>query len=282
MTASTLPPEAQAGNLILERRQALDRTRERHNRRRFTAVQATRVALAAAVLLLWQWAVTSGHASALFFSRPTAIWDYLKQIFANGSVWTDTGVTLKTMALAFVIGSAAGIAAAIAGAMLPFVSDVLDPFITLLNSLPRVALAPLFIIWFGIGEASKVALAVSLVFFIVLISAEAGFKTAEEEQIRLLQSMRASKLTIFRKVQLRAAVPAIFGGLRLAIVYSLLGVVFGEMIASQRGLGHQLEYNASTFNTAGVMAYLLVLAIVALLINALVVASERYFLRWQR
>jgi len=250
-------------------------------RRRFLGLQATRVAVLVIFLAGWQILSERGVIDALFFSRPSAIWDFLKDQFSTGEIWHHANITLRDMAAAFILGSGLGIAAAIVKTVWPFFSDVVDPFLTLLNALPRVALAPLFIIWFGIGEASKIYLAVTLVFFIVLLSAEAGLRGVDEEHVRSLRAMSASKAAIFFKVQLPSAVPAIFGGLRLAVVYALLGVVFGEMMASQAGLGHQLQNSASTFQTQGVMAFLAVLALLALVLNTLVVLVERYFLRWQ-
>ena len=265
----------------IERLQSMESKRKSSRRRRFISVQVSRIALLVIFLGAWQLLADNGKIDQLFFSRPSAIWDFLTQQFRSGDIWPDAEVTLRTMAEAFALGSILGVGAAMFRALWPFASDVLDPFITLLNALPRVALAPMFIIWFGIGESSKVYLAVTLVFFIVLLSTEAGLRGVDEEHMRAVRAMSASKWTVFFKVQLPSAVPGIFGGLRLAVVYSLLGIVFGEMMAAQAGLGHALQYNASTFQTQGVMAYLAILALLALALNSLVVLLEKWFLRWQ-
>jgi len=279
----TLEPKSPrpAGGSALDRLHMMERSRAAARRRRFVGVQVTRVVVLVGFLGGWQILADRGVLDELFFSKPTAIWEFLVERFTSGDIWADAFITLRDMAAAFVLGSVLGIAAAVLRTLWKFASDVLDPFLTVLNSLPRVALAPMFIIWFGIGEASKIFLAVTLVFFIVLLSVEAGLRGVDEEYVRSLRAMSANKSVIFLKVQLPSSVPAIFGGLRLAVVYALLGVVFGEMMASQAGLGHQLQNSASTFQTQGVMAYLAVLALLALALNTLIVLIERYFLRWQ-
>jgi NitT/TauT family transport system permease protein len=265
----------------LSRLHEMEGARAAARRRRFWAVQVTRALALAGLLGGWQVLTTSGRLDELFFSKPSAIWSFLQEQFTSGDIWSDAYITLRDMAAAFALGTVLGIGAAVLKTIWPFASDVLDPFLTVLNALPRVALAPMFIIWFGIGEASKIYLSVTLVFFIVLLSAEAGLRGVDEEHMRSLRAMSAGKAAVFLKVQLPSSVPSIFGGLRLAVVYSLLGVVFGEMMAAQAGLGHALQYSASTFQTQGVMAYLAVLALIALALNSVVVLVERYFLRWQ-
>jgi NitT/TauT family transport system permease protein len=252
----------------------------RRRRMRSAGIWALRIAILAGGLAIWQTLSRKQIIDPLFFSSPSAIYDFLVAFVRSGEIWTHTIVTMREMVLAFTIGSLAGIVVGLLLVSSPFISDLFDPFFTVLNALPRVALAPMFIIWFGIGEASKVALGVSLVFFIMMIATQTGGRGADQEYLTVMRAMGATRFQLFRTVVLPGSIAAIFGGLRLAVVYALVGVMFGEMLAGRAGLGQRLAFYASTFATSGVMGVLLVLAVLALVINALVVAAERRLLRW--
>lgn len=251
------------------------------SRRRTAGVWFTRLAILASFVFAWEWASASGTINAAFFSQPSAILEYMGKALMDGSALENGIVTLREMALAFVIGSVAGIAFALLRVSFPYFSDVSGPYITVLNALPRVALAPMFVIWFGLGEESKVALAVSLVVFIVMITTEAGTRSIEQEYITAMRAMGANRGQIFRRVLLPGSVPSIFAGLRLAVVYSLLGVVFGEMLAANAGLGQQIQYFGSTFRTDGVLGTVLFLALIALALNWIVALAETRLSRWR-
>lgn len=266
---------------VFARLKLAEQARKQHRRKRGAAVWFTRVAILVVFLALWQWGADSGVIDTLFFSSPSLVWAFLVEIMTSSEIYGHIGVTLGELFLAFVIGSAAGVFIALLRSSFTFLSDVSGPYLTILNALPRVALAPMFIIWFGIGETSKVAIAVSMVFFIMMVGTEAGARSIEQEYVTSMRAMGATKAQVFVKLLLPATVPAIFGGLRLAVTYSLLGVVFGEMLASRAGLGQQIQYYASTFRTDGVFGLLLVLALIALALNALVVFIESRLLRWQ-
>lgn len=253
----------------------------RRERRRQAVIWTVRIMLLVAVLAIWEWLVRSGVAKALFFSQPTQIATFLAQVLRSGEVTNHTVVTIVETIWGFVIGSVAGILSGLILARFSALDAIFDPFLNVLNALPRVALAPLFILWFGIGQPSKVALAVSLVYFILVINTRAGVKTVPEEYVIIARSLGAGERELFSKVILPGAIPAIFAGLRLAAVYSLLGVVVGEMIAAKAGLGQQLTYYSGTFNTAGVFGVLLILAIIAAVLNAGMVLAESRLLRWQ-
>ena len=258
----------------------IDRSR-RAERRRLAVIWISRFVLLAVVLLFWEAAVRGGLAKALFFSQPTAVVEFLANAIRTGELTNHTVVTVVETIYGFVIGSAAGIVAGLTLARFATLDAIFDPFLNVLNSLPRVALAPLFILWFGIDQQSKVALAVSLVFFILVVNTRAGVRTVPEEFIIIARSLGAGERQMFTKVILPGAVPAIFAGLRLGAVYSLIGVVVGEMIAARAGLGQQLTYYSGTFNTAGVFAVLVILGAIAAILNAAMVAIETRLLRWQ-
>jgi NitT/TauT family transport system permease protein len=156
-----------------------------------------------------------------------------------------------------------------------------DPYISAFNVLPRIALVPLFILWFGLGVGSKIALGVSLTFFIVLSSTVAGIRGVSQDHVTLTRTLGASSRQMFFSVTLPGAVPVLFSGLRLGVIYALLGVVGAEVIASERGLGQQLAYLGSTFNVNGVWSLLFDLALIGVLIMKLMNWIERRLLHWQ-
>jgi NitT/TauT family transport system permease protein len=259
-----------------------DQKQRRQRRRSAIVVWSLRLLLLAAVLCPWELLSRSGTLEPLFFSRPSAIVNFLWEYVSSGDIWTHAVATLMATALGFLVGAAAGLPVGLAVGRWSLVERVLAPLIAGLNAMPRVALAPLFVLWFGIGLTSKVMLAGSLVFFIVLVSAEAGVRSVDGELLRMGRSLGAGETMQFKKVVLPSAIPSIFAGLRLGIVYSLLGVVLAEMIGATSGLGQQLALFAGTYQTAGVFALLIVLAALGVSLNSITLSIERRLLRWNR
>jgi len=233
-------------------------------------------------IALWQVAAERGWIDETFFGKPSAILQFLEHGFVSGTaLWRELGYTLAGTAISFIGGSAAAIAAGMLFAALPRLHRALDPYLTLFNAMPRIALAPLFLMWFGLGLGSKVAVGFSLSFFIVLSSTLAGVRGVNTDFLTLSRSLGSSPLQIFIKVTLPSAVPVIFSGLRLGLIYSMLGVVGAELIAAEHGLGQQLAYLQSNFDTSGVMGILLLLAVLGLLITTGMSRLERRLLDWQ-
>jgi NitT/TauT family transport system permease protein len=158
---------------------------------------------------------------------------------------------------------------------------VLDPFLMGLNSLPRVALAPLFIIWFGIGLPSKVVLAFSLVFFPGLINTYQGVRSVDPDPIDLMRTMQASRWQIWRWVVVPSTLPWIFAGLRIGLGMSLIGAVVGELVGANRGLGYHVEASSANFDTTGVFAGLVALMAITVLLNELMKLAEARLFRWR-
>jgi NitT/TauT family transport system permease protein len=244
-------------------------------------INAGRVLLLVLFVGAWQLAATTGLIDPYFVSTPTSVARFLGDYATSGKLWGNLSVTLRETLLGFVIGGSAGILAGLLLARFPVLDALLDPFLTVVNSLPRVALAPLFLLWFGLGMVSKVILAVSLVFFILVINTRVGVRTVDPDLVTVGRLLGAREHQLFRSVILPGALPSILAGLRLGVIYSLLGTVVGEMIAAEAGIGQQLTYFSGTFQTAGVIAMLLVLASIAALLDALTVLAESRLLRWQ-
>lgn len=236
----------------------------------------------AAGITLWQVAAERGWIDDTFFGKPSAIVEFLNAGFIQGKgLWRELGYTLAGTAISFVSGSLAAVTLGMLFSALPKLQRVLDPYLTLLNAMPRIALAPLFLMWFGLGIGSKVAVGFMLAFFIVLSSTMAGMRGVDTDFLRLSRSLGCSPMRIFFKVTLPSAVPVIFSGLRLGLIYSMLGVVGAELLAAEHGLGQQLAYLQSNFDTSGVMGILFLLAILGLLITTGMSRLESHLLDWQ-
>ncbi|MPZ30452.1 MAG: ABC transporter permease subunit [Rhodospirillales bacterium] len=277
----TVRTEAAAADRVLDTLTRSEAERVARRRRRTFWVWTTRAGVLGLFLGLWQWGVDARLIDPFFFSQPSAIGGFLTDEIRDGSIWPHVFVTLSETLVGFAIGAAAGVAAGIVRMQFPFAADVSNPFLTILNVLPRVALAPMFIIWFGVGEGSKVALAVSLVFFILMLNTEAGIRSLDRELILTMRALGATDRQLFWKVMLPGAVPAIFGGMRLGVVYALLAVVVGEMISARMGLGQRISFYAASFRAEGVLGTILVLAMIGLMLNFVVVRAESMLLKWK-
>lgn len=216
-----------------------------------------------------------------FFGQPSGVAAYLWNNLGTAKFWADLGWTLASVGASFVMGSLAAFAVGLVFARWPALERFADPYFNALNVMPRIALAPLFILWFGLGIGSKIAVGCSLTFFIVLSATVAGIRGVSQDHVTLCRTLGASAATTFFEVTLPGAVPVIFSGLRLGLIYALLGVVGTEIIASEKGLGQTLAYLGSTFDINGVMALLLVLALLGVGIVRFMTWLEKRLLHWQ-
>jgi NitT/TauT family transport system permease protein len=261
---------------------APDEARRRRARARERLVtNAWRVALLAVVAGAWEGSTRSGLVNPFWVSSPSLILADLYRVFVSGSILPHVAVSLYEAFAGFVTGAVAGVLAGFALARWDRLARVLDPYVTALNSLPRVALAPLFILWFGIGLTSKIVLAFSLVVFILLVNTYAGAKNVDQDLVIITRLLGASRRQLTLKVILPASIPWIFAGFRLGVAYALIGAVVGEVIVAQAGLGFLISAAAGVFNTTGVFTALIILMVIAMLLNELMKAAERKLLRWR-
>ncbi len=235
------------------------------------------------ILGLWQLVVSQHWIRPSLSASPLDVGRYLVQnLFVSGSLWPDVASTLLATIIAFVLGSVAGVLIGVILGLLPKLEAALDPYLNALNSMPRIALAPLFVLYFGFGTTSKVALAFSLVIFILIANARAGVVGVDRELLRLAAAHNATKVQTVMKILLPGSVPAIFAGLRVGLVYSLLGVVTSELIAAQKGLGVRVTYYAAAFNMTGIYGILILLALIGSILTGAMVIVERRLLWWQQ
>jgi NitT/TauT family transport system permease protein len=233
-------------------------------------------------IVVWEQAAVRGLLEPTFFGRPSGIASYLwKGFVTEGRLWLELGYTLLGAGISFLGGSVCAITLGLVFVQFPRFHRAVEPYLTLMNAMPRIALVPLFLLWFGLGIGSKVAVGFSLTFFIVLSATIAGIRGVDRDHLVLSRSFGATPSQIFFKVTLPSAVPVIFSGIRLGLIFALLGVVGAELIAAEHGLGQTLAYLQATFSMDGVMALILLLAFIGLGVTALMNKLERTLLVWQ-
>src|SRR4029079_10422643 len=238
------------------------------------------VTLGVILLLLWQGA--SGRLIDNFFiSNPVDVGVRLVGWIKDGSLFVHIWATVYATVMGFVAGAVIGVVLGIWLGVSPFTSQLLNPYLNALNALPKVALAPLFVLWFGLGIESKIALAAVLVLFLVFLNTFAGVREVDQDLIDGARLMRATRTQVIVKVIIPSAMSWVFAGLKIAMPYALIGAVLGEMIAANSGLGYLVQFSGSQFDTAGVFAVLFVIAVLAVGLNHLVDMVQGRIERWR-
>lgn len=245
------------------------------------AIVAGQVLIAAAILTAWQTLATAGKLDKFFFSRPSDIATRIVTWFSTGSIWPHLLTTLEEAALAFALGSGSGIVCGFALARSPKLGALADPFIRVLNALPRVVLAPIFLLWFGLGIWSKVALGVAVVFFIVFFNTHQGVRDVDRSIVDNARMLGASEWQLTRHVLIPSALTWVFSSLHISIGFAVIAVVVGEYLGASRGVGYLISQAEGVFDTTGVFAGMAVLSASVLLVGWGVNRLERYLLRWK-
>lgn len=260
----------------------------RRRKTRLSAIDTTlgRAALqiltVVAFFLLWEAAVDMGWVSAFLFGQPSGIIKVLADSIADGSLFVNAGYTVFEALLGFTFGTIIGSVLGLGLWYSVFVARLTEPFIAAINSVPKIALAPIIILWFGTGLTSKVALAVSLTSIVALITAYQAAKDADKDLQALLFSMGADKHRIFKRVIVPSTLPAIIATFRINIGFALVGAVVGEFISSQHGLGHQIYTASSLYDLNSVWAGLFALMLVGFVFYHMVELTERWLLPWKQ
>jgi NitT/TauT family transport system permease protein len=244
------------------------------------AMLLCQVALGIALLFVWQ-GVSGRLVDNFFISNPIDVWRRLVAWTLSGSIFLHLWATLYATLVGFVLGAVGGMVLGVWLGVSPFMGRLLNPYLWALNALPKVALAPLFVLWFGLGIESKIALAAVLVLFLVFLNTFAGVREVDQDLIDSARMMRASRLQVIRKVIIPSALSWVFAGLKISVPYALIGAVLGEMIAANRGLGYLVQFSGSQFDTAGVFAVLIVIALLAVVLNLAVEIVQGRMERWR-
>ncbi|MGV9247604.1 ABC transporter permease [Streptomyces sp. NPDC003710] len=260
-------------------------SRARAARKRKAVVLLARVLLLVAVLGLWEVLSRAEVIDPFNFSAPSKIWDQIYTWITHGTALGSLGeqiwVTLQEALLGWVIGVAAGVFFGIALGRIAFLADVLGPYIKVLNSIPRIVLAPIFVIWFGLGPSSKVASAVVLVFFPVFFNAFQGAREVDRNLVANARILGAGDRRVTLQVVIPSATSWIFTSLHVSFGFALIGAIVGEYIGATKGVGLLVAQSQGTFNAAGVYAAMVILAVVALVAEGLLTFAERRIFRWK-
>lgn len=231
-------------------------------------------------LAFWEWA--SGRlVREAYVSRPSAVAVRLWELFGSGEIWPNLVVTAEELVLGYAIGAGLGVVTGYVLGRKPLLARIVEPYLLAFYGVPKIALAPLLVIWFGIGMWSKVALAATMVFFLVFYNVFAGVRAVDRELVNLARVMGARERHLGRHVYIPAAMPAIMLGLRMAIPYAVIGVIAGEFASALRGLGLYINYASSTYDPAGVFAGIAILLVFVLAANMVAARIERRVLRWR-
>jgi NitT/TauT family transport system permease protein len=240
-----------------------------------------RVAVAAVFIGLWALAAKYELMNRTAISSPREVFSFLGDSVQTSTLWSNLWYTVEAALIAFVLASICGVLIGITLALMPRFEKVVDPYLSALNAMPRIALAPIFIVAFGLTINAKIALAFTIVIFILITSARAGVRSVDMEHLRLATVLGAKKRQFFTKILFPVAVPSIFGGLRLGVIYALLGTLTAELIGSNNGMGQLIQQSAGLFRTDQIYAYIIVLALTATFLNMGMGWIERHLLRWQ-
>src|SRR5438132_10513036 len=219
--------------------------------------------------------------AAFFFGEPLKVFERLWRWFVSGEIYEHLWVTLVESLLAFLIGTVSGVVIGLWLALSPTASAVLDPYIKAVNAMPRVILAPIFFVWFGLGIGSKVALGVTLVFFIVFFIVYQGVKEVSPVILANARMLGMSERQLFAHVYWPSALSWMFSSLHTSVGFAIIGAVVGEYLGSAAGLGYLINQAEGTFDTTGVFAGMVILAVFVLVIEWLVTLVERRLLVWR-
>ena len=264
---------------------------ERERRSARWRVRAGQWGLLVAVFVFW-WLMTkpglvppfffeNDSQAAFFFGEPDQIFLRIWEWFAGGEIYRHLFVTLYETLMAFVIGTVSGLFVGLWLGRAPTAAAVLDPFIKGLNSMPRVILAPIFAVWFGLGPASKIALGVTLVFFIVFFNVYQGVREVNPTVLASARMLGATNRQLMRTVYIPSAMSWVFSSLHTSVGMAFVAAVIGEYLGSAEGVGYLILQAETTFDMNTVMAGILVLTAFALVIDRAVTELERRFMRWQ-
>jgi NitT/TauT family transport system permease protein len=263
-------------------------TRQRVPARRLARYKETGLVLAfqlvllAVLLGLWEYATSQSKQTAFLFGRPSAIAEFLVKMWQDGSLLRDTWVTGLETILGFLVGNMLGTVLGLSLWYSRFLSRVVQPFIVALGSIPIIALAPIVIIWFGTGLASKIAMSTLSVVIVALVTSYKGAMSVDPDQINLMRTLGATKRHIFHKLVVPASLTDIFAGLKLTVGFALIGAIVGEFMSSSEGLGHAIFKAGSLYIIPKVFAALVATIALALLLAFVVGKLERVLTPWRR
>lgn len=239
------------------------------------------VVLVITVLGLWELGGRSDKKVKFFFSLPSEIVGRVIEWFASGEIWQHLSVTLWETLLGFVFGVLLGLVLAFACYASPLFQRVAMPYLSVLNAMPRLIFGPIFVLWFGLGITSKVALSMIIVVLVVFFNTYTGLREVDQNLINKVLLLGGTRVDVMRHVLLPSALSWVFTSLRTSVGFALVGAVVGEYMGSDRGLGNQIQYSQNMFDSAGVFGGMALLSVMVLLINKVLERVEARFSGWR-
>jgi NitT/TauT family transport system permease protein len=234
----------------------------------------------ALLLAIWEGADRAGLLNPLYAPSPGKIGAALVELFSDGRIWPHLEATFTAALGGLALGIVVGIVLGVIAALIPAVAELLEPVMTLLNAIPRVILAPLFVIWLGIGLASKVALSFILVSVLIFFTVFSGIRQVDRRLVERIITLGGDRWALVRHVYLPSVTAWILSNLKVAVGFAFTGACVGEFVAATRGLGYLLSFAQSTYNAALMFALIFLILVVVLMIFAAAGRLEKYLLRW--
>ena len=247
----------------------------RQDRRDKIASRAVQIGFVVALIGLWYFGTAYWGISRILLPNPVNVWHELKDVIGSGEFLPDLRVTLTELAIAFAISCTAGVTVGYLISRSPYLIKVFEPLLAGFYSVPIILFLPLYVLFFGLGPGSKIALGTTISFFPIVLNTIAGFGYVEKIFITAARSMGASDFQMFRYVLLPAALPVMLTGLRIGFTVALLSILGSETIASLEGLGHRIVHLAEAMETARMFAYIAFAVVIAAVLNLAVSSLER-------
>ncbi|KAB3530485.1 ABC transporter permease [Alkaliphilus pronyensis] len=233
-------------------------------------------------LLLWELAANLRWIDPFFTSKPSSIFILIYNLALDGSIFKHTGISVFEAIVGFSLGTILGTFIAILLWWSEFLAKVFDPYLVVVNALPKIALGPIIIIWAGAGISGIIVTALAISLVVTILSTFNGFKEVDEEKIKMLKTFGATKLQILQKAVLPASVPNMINTMKINIGMTWVGVIVGEFLVSKAGLGYLIVYGGQVFRLDLVMAGVIILAIATAIMYQLIVKLEERFLKWRQ
>lgn len=276
--ANNVLPPVSSGNdneMSKEHKDFLDRL----NRKRIY-VRVTQIAILIAFFLLWEIAANAGLIDPFITSQPSRMLQTTINLHRDRSLYIHIGYTLMETIVGFVVGTVIGILLAIMLWWSEFLARVLEPYLVVINSLPKIALGPIILVWIGAGPQAIIAMALIISLVVTTIGVHNGFKEVDPDKIKLLRTFGATKFQILQKVMLPASITTIVSAMKINVGLAWVGVIVGEFLVSKAGLGHLIVYGGQVFRLDLVMTSVIILAILAALMYQFVSWIEKKLINW--
>ncbi len=250
-------------------------------RRHEMTIAAYQWLLLLGLLVFWEIGANFKWIDSFITSQPSRIWMTILKLESTGKLWTHIATTVSETTLGFVVGTLGGTVFAVLLWWSKTVAEMLDPYIVVLNSIPKVALGPVFIVWLGAGTPAIIAMALAISVIVTVMMVFNGFNEVDPDTLKLMRSFGATRRQILFKVTLPASIPTIIAALKVNLGLSLVGTIVGEFLVSKEGLGYLIVYGGQVFNMSLVMASVLILCVVAVVMYYAVSLLEKQVVRWK-